>query len=380
MMQATSITRHAIGTAAIILALMVGAVAAPTSLASAADDAPEENTDGSKNMSAFRLPKSSLLSEKMRAAIKRPDDFWVNWFAAFKACPATKSTPPADMPAIRQCQADYVAKTQFYKTVRERYPVTMALQKIGGVDAEVFTPANGITRSNRRRVLINLHGSAFQVGARVTSQMESIPIAVLGRIKVVAVDYRMAPEYAYPAATDDVVAVYRELLKSYRPRNIGIYGCSAGALLAAQTLARLQKEGLPAPAAVGMFCEGAAYWTEGDSGYFAAAMAGQPDPRPERTTENPYFKNTDPNDPLAFPARSDEMLAKFPPSLLITSTRDLGMSSVVHTHSRLIALGVDARLHVWEGLDHRFFTDPLFPTSREVYDVIVKFFDNQLGK
>src|SRR3546814_4106261 len=69
---------------------------------------------------------------------------------------------------------------------------------------------------------------------------------------------------------------------------------------------------------------------------------------------NPYFNGTSPVDPLVFPARSLALLAKFPPTLLVTATRDFALSSTVYTHSRLVAQGVDAELHVWEGLPHAF--------------------------
>jgi monoterpene epsilon-lactone hydrolase len=71
------------------------------------------------------------------------------------------------------------------------------------------------------------------------------PIASIGKIKVISVDYRQAPEYAFPSASEDVATVYRELLKTYKPTNIGIYGCSAGGLLTAETIAWFQKEKLP---------------------------------------------------------------------------------------------------------------------------------------
>jgi acetyl esterase/lipase len=209
--------------------------------------------------------------------------------------------------------------------------------------------------------------------------MESVPIASIGKIKVVSVDYRQAPEYEFPAASEDVAKVYRELLKTYKPANIGIYGCSAGGLLTAESIALFQKEQLPLPGAVGMLCEGAVYWTEGDAGRISAAHGWW------RTGDeigaNPYFKHANANDPLAFPARSTEVMARFPRSLLIAGTRDVALSSVVYTHSLLVAQGVDAELHIWEGVGHGFFfRDPDLPQSREVYSVIVKFFDNHLGK
>src|SRR3546814_5596313 len=92
-----------------------------------------------------------------------------------------------------------------------------------------------------------------------------MPIAAIGRIKVISVDYRQGPDFTFPAASEDVAAVYRELIKQYDPRNIGIYGCSAGGLLTAQSVAWLIDKKLPLPGAIAMLCEGGAYWTEGDS-------------------------------------------------------------------------------------------------------------------
>ena len=92
-----------------------------------------------------------------------------------------------------------------------------------------------------------------------------------------------------------------------------------------------------------------------------------------------YFSGTDPNDPLVAPVHSEEMLAKFPPTLIITGTRAFEMSSAVYTHAQLTKLGVDAELHVWEGLFHGFFYNPDIPESREAYDVIMKFFNHHLG-
>ena len=68
-----------------------------------------------------------------------------------------------------------------------------------------------------------------------------MPVAVLGRIKVVSLDYREGPKYRFPAASEDVAAAYRELLKTYRAEDIGIYGCSAGGMLTGMSVAWFQK-------------------------------------------------------------------------------------------------------------------------------------------
>jgi acetyl esterase/lipase len=334
---------------------------------------PEDNV--TIHVRAFDLPESSYLSEETRAALARQH---VRWAAASNSsCPPLEGAARENMAKIRNCQADEFYQTAVYKDIRNRYPVLIVPQEIGGVYTEVFTPAGGITAKNRERVLINLHGGGFLEGSRSISHMESIPIAAVAKIKVISVDYRQAPEYRFPAASQDVTAVYRKLLKTYKPQNIGIFGCSAGGLLTAETVAWLQKEHLPSPGAIGMFCMGASYVGKGDSSFIARAIEGSSES--EFTKYLAYFESTDPHNPLAFPVLSNQVMAGFPPSLLISGTRDHALSSVVYTHSRLDELGVKADLHVFEGMGHAFFYNPDLPQSRDVYALVGKFFDSHLG-
>jgi len=123
-----------------------------------------------------------------------------------------------DMPAIRKCQADAYYETSAYKTVHQRYDVVMAPKEIGGVYTEVFKPTRGVSRKNKEHVLINLHGGGFRFGSVVTVTWSPYRLRRSDQIKVISIDYRMAPEYTFPAATEDVVAVYRELIKTHNRR------------------------------------------------------------------------------------------------------------------------------------------------------------------
>lgn len=341
---------------------------------------PDSNQDDNKtiSVSAFDLPQSSFLSEETRQAIRQFEKHFIEYSEkTAELCPLSDSTPIEDLAAIRQAQAELFYTTPLYKTMRERYSVSIQPETIAGVDTEVFTPTEGVAPEHEEHVLINLHGGAFIHGARTFSQLESIPIAALGKIKVISIDYRMAPEYPFPAASDDVLAVYKELLQDYQPENIVIYGCSAGALLTTQVIARLQQETVPLPAAIGMSSAASYFWMSGDSGYFSQGITGLP---VSGAQDFSYFKHITTDDALAFPGTSTESLKKFPPSLLMSSTRDYALSSVVYTHSQLIKLGVEADLHVWEGLDHGFLYSADLPESHEAYTVMVNFFNKHLGR
>lgn len=330
---------------------------------------------------AADLPESSFLSEETRAVLRQQREE-ERAASTTPHCPSKTDAPLAEMPRIRECEAQAVIKRPMYRSMRERYPVTLTPEQIGGVYTEVFTPKEGISDNNRKRVLINVHGGGFDGGSRSLSHLESIPIASIGRIRVVSIDYRMGPEHTFPAASEDVAAVYRELLKTYEPSHIGLYGCSAGGALTSHAIAWFQKNGLPMPAAVGMFCYGADrfrddgkwQWIESDGRYFNEAQAAG-----SVAKVRTYYRGVNLHDPLVSPGNHDEVMGRFPPALLISGTRDFMLSSVLVTHAQLRRLGVEADLHVWEGMGHAFFFDPRLPESREAYSVIVRFFEGHLG-
>jgi monoterpene epsilon-lactone hydrolase len=102
---------------------------------------------------------------------------------------------------------------------KKLYPANISEVSIAGIPVRVVTPPS-IAPNKRNRVLINLHGGGFNSDSG--SLTESIPIASLTRTKVVSVLYRLAPEHPFPAGLDDALAVYKELLKTYKAANIGI--------------------------------------------------------------------------------------------------------------------------------------------------------------
>lgn len=317
-------------------------------------------------------PVSSLISEQARQFLR---DFVAQGLPR----------PGADIAATRKAFDEGFAKPTLAGW-RKLYPVDIQPEIIGGVQTDVVTPLGGAP--SRTRILINLHGGGFVVGARYGGQLESVPMAGIGKVKVVTIDYRQGPEHKYPAASEDVAAVYKALLKHYKAANIGIYGCSAGGLLAAQSVAWFQTHGLPPPGAIGVFCAGALPYTEGEfdsRSIWPSLLVTGVDPRNDTLSALPraprlYLQTAAPDDPVAWPAISRDVLARFPPTLVISATRDPLMSTSIATHSRLVAAGADASLYVQEGLGHGFLAFmPGVPEAVDAYQAAWKFFDKQLG-
>jgi acetyl esterase/lipase len=255
-------------------------------------------------------------------------------------------------------------------------PNELVEDKIAGVPVRVITP-EGLPEANRDKVLLNLHGGGFNSDSG--SYTESIPIASYTKIKVVAVLYRLAPEAPFPAAVDDSVAVYKELLKTYKPEHIVIYGTSAGAILTAEVAAKLKQLGLPMPAALGIFSGLGDFARDGDSiAMYARGLSGHLDPPSSTPHLSEYVAKTDPRDPVLSPIYSD--MGGLPPTLFVTSGRDLLLSGTVNLHRAYLNAGVDARLVVYDALPHAFWYDPMLPEALEANHLMADFFVKQLGK
>jgi acetyl esterase/lipase len=333
------------------------------------------DSDGAVHLPAMTVPFSSFASPEAKAKFVQEQPRLQNYIAQLKTA--------KNIADERRFSDDYDRPS--VELVHTMYATEQTRKVMGGVETDIYTPKEGIAARNQHRVLINLHGGSFRVGAHTATDLESIPLASIAKVKIVGVNYRMATEYKFPAASEDVAAVYKELLKSYPPQNIGIYGCSAGGVLTAEATAWIAKEHLPRPGAVGIFCASAAGWIGGDSGALAQPLSGME--RNDKVAASPhasisnedYFSDADMHNPLVEPIHSDAVLAKFPPTLLITSTRDIALSGAAYTNERLTKLGVESELHVWEGLGHFFFGYPDLPESKEMWNVVARFFDKHLG-
>jgi acetyl esterase/lipase len=170
---------------------------------------------------------------------------------------------------------------------------------------------------------------------------------------VVSVDYRMAPDHLFPAALDDGIAVYRTLLETHGPKNIVVGGVSAGGNLSAALALRARDEGLPMPAGLFLMTPGADLTGDGDT---FNTLRGIDPVLPGRVDAmfQMYAGGAPLDHPYLSPVRG-RFDASFPPTFLQSGTRDLLLSSTVCMHRALRRGGVQAELHVFEGMPHGGF-------------------------
>jgi len=279
--------------------------------------------------------------------------------------------------AERRTRTD-IWRAQDSAEARKIYPVNVEETSIAGVRTDIITPITS-PETNHSRVLINLHGGGFNSDSG--SLIEGVPIANLAKIKVVSVYYRLAPENPFPAAVDDVIAVYKELLKTYKPQSIGIFGTSAGAILTCEVTVRLKQLGLPLPAALGFFSGLADFSRPSDSRqlFTLDGFPGMMQPvDPNHLPDDQYAGKTDRQDPVLSPLFAD--LRGMPPTLLVTSTRDILLSDTAIFQRALLRAGNDAQLVVFEALPHAFWYHFQLPETKEALELMANFFHERVGR
>ncbi len=169
-------------------------------------------------------------------------------------------------------------------------------------------------------------------------------------------------------------------MKTYSPKHIVIYGTSAGAILTGEVAVRLKQLGLPLPAALGIFSGTGDFARLGDSEamYTLSGLSGHLDP-PRSGPQVPDDMWAAPilHDPVLSPIYAD--LRGLPPTLFVTSERDLLLSGTVNLHRAFLRAGVDARLVVFDALPHGFWYHPELPEAIEANHIMASFFVKEMS-
>jgi acetyl esterase/lipase len=262
--------------------------------------------------------------------------------------------------------------------LRQKMGVTVTKDTVGGVPVFIVTP-NAFPAENTDRVLLNFHGGGYVLGPGESGTYEAILAAGLSGYRVIMPDYRMAPDFPYPAALDDATAVYKTLLETTPSEKIGVFGTSAGGGLTLALILRAKTEGLPLPSAIAagtpwadLTKTGDAYFTNDHLDNVLVSYDGW-----LGDAAKLYAGGNDLKDPMLSPVYGD--VSGFPPTLLTSGTRDLFLSNTVRMHIKLRKAGVDADLIVFEGMSHgQYMIMPDAPETRFHFTELGKFFDRYL--
>ncbi|MEH6636278.1 MAG: alpha/beta hydrolase [Halioglobus sp.] len=259
------------------------------------------------------------------------------------------------------------------EALAERLKVTIKEEKIAGVTVYRVTPAN-IDPANKNRLFVHTHGGAYCVNAGRAGLFEAILVAHRAAIPVLSIDYRMPPEDPFPAAVDDVVTVWKSLLKKRDAKSMALGGTSAGGSLTLASTHKLIDLGIPVPGALFAGTPWADLTKTGDS-YFTNEGVDNILVSYEGILEGSaklYAGDHALTDPLISPVYGD--FKGFPPTYLVSGTRDMFLSSTVRVHRKLRTAGAVADLNVYEGFSHGDYLKVIdSPESEQVFAELAAF-------
>jgi epsilon-lactone hydrolase len=239
----------------------------------------------------------------------------------------------------------------------------------GGVSGEWL---NGANHRNDCTILY-LHGGCYATGSVDTHRDLIVRLSVAASMRVLGLNYRLAPLHPFPAAVEDAVAAFRWLLKNgIDPARIALAGDSAGAGLALATTITIRDEGLPLPAAIVCISP----WV--DLAVTGASMQSKAAADPIVTREmllgwaKLYLAGQDPRTPLASPLYAD--LRSLPPLLIQAGSAEVLLDDATRLAERALAAGVNASLEIWPEMIHVWHSfAPILTEAREAIERIGRF-------
>jgi acetyl esterase/lipase len=319
-----------------------------------------------------RLPVPAHVSEVMQESLLKTPVPDVE--AAKKSTPQKREQWEA---FIKEKDTHAAAGVQ---ALAEQLSVTVVQESIDGVNVYRVTPAD-IDAKHKNHLFVHLHGGAYVLNSGVAGTAGAVLIAARTKMAMLSIDYRMPPGHPFPAGLDDVVTVYKRLLKDQAAKSIALGGISAGGGLTLASTHKFIQLGLEVPGALFAGTPWADLTKTGDS-YFTNEGIDRLLVTYDGLLHGAahlYASGHDLKDPLISPVYGS--FHGFPPTYLITGTRDLFLSATARTHRKLRAAGVEADLHVYESQSHGdYFAVMNSPESHEHYTELNAFLLKHLKK
>jgi len=222
--------------------------------------------------------------------------------------------------------------------------------------------------------ILYLHGGGYVIGSLASHRHMAAAISEAAQVAVLSLQYRLAPEYPYPAALDDAVTGYRWIVKQgIVPGQIAVAGDSAGGGLTVATLSTLRDGGDPLPAMgicispwVDLSCSAQSYITKANT---------DPIVRQEEVLRYAamYLGDKSPRTPLASPIFAD--LKGLPPLLIQVGSEEVLLEDSIGLDRRAKEAGIDSTIEVWDDMIHVWhWFAPMLKEGRAAIERIGEYF------
>jgi acetyl esterase/lipase len=265
--------------------------------------------------------------------------------------------------------AESAAEPKVQATLK-RYQPTVTERKLGGVPVVEIKPKGW---KDNDKVLLHAHGGAYALYSAHSRLQSSVPAADATGLRVISIDYTVAPAGKWQRVTDEILAVFAALQKEgHKLKDIAIYGESAGGALAAGCALKMRDRGLGMPGAIVLWSPWADITNSGDS---AITLKGL-DPvhlydRHLKPAADAYADPKDQKHPYVSPIYGDYSKG-FPPALIQGGTREIFLSHFVRQHRAIDDAGGVAVLDLYDGMPHIFQVRPEMAEAPETRTALKK--------
>ncbi len=256
------------------------------------------------------------------------------------------------------------------KATLKRYQPAVEERKLGGVRVLDVKPKGW---KDNGKVLVHAHGGGYTMYSARSRLHSSVPAADATGLRVISVDYTVAPAGKWQAVTDQMLVVFDGLQKEgYKLKDVALYGESAGGGLAAGSVLKMRDKGLGMPAAVVLWSPWADVTNSGDS---AITMKNfEPTYLHDRHLKfaaDAYAEPKDQKNPYVSPVYGDYSKG-FPPTLIQGGTRELFLSHFVRLYRAIDGAERMAVLDLYDGMPHVFQIRPELADAPETRTALKK--------
>lgn len=287
---------------------------------------------------------------------------------------------PDDVKAwIAAQQAREVFSLERQKAVVDSLQPTVTEMELGGVPVLDIKPRNW---KNNGKVMVYTHGGAYTVLSAKSTLGSAALMAEATGLRVISVDYTLAPHAKWQQVTGQVVSVFKALSKQgYAMKDIAIYGDSAGGGLAAGSVLKMRDQGMSMPAAVVLWSPWSDITETGDS--YVTLKHAEPSylyDKHLKTSADAYADPKDQKHPYVSPVYGDYAKG-FPPTLIQGGTKEIFLSNFIRHYQALDTAGQTVKLDLYEGMIHVFQAAlPGSPESKTALAKVDAFLKQHLSK
>jgi epsilon-lactone hydrolase len=250
----------------------------------------------------------------------------------------------------KQVSAMFIAQSQ---SLVDNFKPNITSTKLGNVPVLDIKPKNWVDNG---KVLVYVHGGGYTILGANSTLNNSVPVANATGLRIISIDYSLAPSSKWDEITGEVVSVIKALKDQGNSiENIAMYGDSAGGGLVASSILKMRDEGIGVPAAITLWSP----WTDVSGAGDTYSTLKNADPFvPDSMLKNmggAYANVTDQKNPYVSPVYGN-FSKGFPPTLIQVGTKEILLSDSVRLYQALDQANIPVKLDVYEGLPHVFQT------------------------